>query len=270
MLHLVKKDNLEILQAKNFETLKWLQHGFTTRKGGISTKSFSSLNLGNTDDLLEYKNVLENRKILSKTIGFDVKNLTLAQQVHGNTVKIVTKEDIGKGSFSSESAILETDALVTNLPNVPIMLFYADCLPILIADFEKKVIGVVHAGWKGISKNILVETLKVFIKTFDSKKENLLIAMGICISKKNYEISLDVKKILESVNYSSKSFDVKDNKIFADLIEITKSQALNFGILEQNIAYTKEFCTYDNEDLFYSYRKSKNITGRHSAFIFIK
>jgi len=262
MLHLVKKDNLEILKAKSFESLKFLEHGFTTRKGGVSSDNYSSLNLGHTDDLLEYKNVLENRKILSKTIGFNLKNLTLAQQVHGNNVKIVRQEDVG-------TVILETDALVTNLRNLPLMLFYADCLPILIADLEKKVIAVVHAGWKGISKNILSETLNVCIKNFDCKKENLLIAMGVCISKKNFEISLDTKEILEKVNYSSKSFEIKDNKIFADIMQIAISQALNFGIAEKNISYTKDFCTYDNEDLFYSYRKNKKPTGRHSAFIFL-
>ncbi|MBC7474316.1 MAG: peptidoglycan editing factor PgeF [Candidatus Sericytochromatia bacterium] len=269
MLEFEKINNLDVLKSNKMKKLSWLQHGFTTRIGGISLGAFDSLNLyGN--DLEEFNNSLQNRRILAKELGFNHQNIVLAQQVHGKKVHVVKAEDIGRGALNHQQAIPSTDALVTNISGIPIMLLYADCFPILIADIKNKAVGVVHAGWKGTAQSIIIETLQTMIDEYNSKKENLIISFGIGISKKNFEIGEDAKNKLSLVSFSNDCFEIKENKIFADLIEINKSQALKFGIPEDNIDYNKELCTYDDNKWFYSYRKDNKITGRHGALIFIK
>lgn len=264
-----KIDNVELLKSEKLSNIEWLQHGFTTKKTGLSKGVYESLNLFSPEEE-EFKNVLENRKILSKVMNFNYENLTLARQVHGKNVFNITSNDIGRGSFDHAHAIAETDSLITNISNVPIMLLYADCLPIIIADKKNKAIGVVHAGWKGTAQAILDETIKAMFSYFNSQPENLFIAFGVGISKKNFQIGQEAFDLLSKVNYSDKSFEFIENKIYADLIEINTSQALNLEIPKENIDYNKELCTYDNEDLFYSYRRDNKITGRHSAVALIK
>lgn len=268
MLELKERNNLKLLKADNLEKLPWLEHAFTTRVGGVSSGNYHSLNLFGTEE--ESKKAFENRKILAGTLGFNVEKLVLGQQVHGNRVQIVTENDKGSGFLNHKEAIPEIDALVTNLPGIPLMLLFADCLPVLIADRKNKAAGVVHAGWKGTAQNILTETLETMCKQYRSKKEDFLIAIGIGIAKCCFEIGPDVKAKLSLVSYSEQAFETRNEKIYANLVEINKSQAENFGVPEENIAYNKDLCTFCNQDLFYSYRRDNKITGRHSAVIYLK
>ena len=268
MLNLEKIENLQLLKSSKLKELKWLNHAFTTKVGGCSKNVYASLNLYCHDET-EFNKALENRKLLAKAMCFDPLKMVFARQVHGKQVYLVNQDDIGKGSLNHNEAIAETDALITNLPETPLILLYADCLPILIADKKNKAIGVVHAGWKGTAQNILVETLKAMELHFNSQKENFIIAFGIGISKSNFEIGNDAKEKLSLVNFSDNSFEVRNEKIYADLIEINTSQALNFGVPKENIDYNKDLCSYENSELFYSYRRDNKITGRHGAIIFI-
>ena len=130
MLNIKEKNDLKLLKAANMENLLWLEHAFTTRIGGISSGHYHSLNLFGRDE--ESKNAIENRKKLADTLGFNPEKLVLGQQVHGKRVQVVT--------VNSPNPAPETDALVTNLPGIPLMLLYADCLPLLIADKKNKCI----------------------------------------------------------------------------------------------------------------------------------
>jgi YfiH family protein len=260
MLNIKEKNNLKLFKADNLESLKWLEHAFTTRIGGVSTGNYHSLNLFGREE--ESKNAYENRKKLADTLGFNPEKLVRGQQVHGKRVQVVTG--------NSPNPVPETDALVTNVPDIPLMLLYADCLPVLIADRKNKAVGVVHAGWKGTAQSILTETLAVMSENYNSRKEDFLIAIGAGIGKCCFEIGEEVKEKLSLVSFSDQAFEGRDGKIFADLAEINKSQALNFGVPEENIAYNDGLCTFCNQDLFYSYRRDKQVTGRHGAVIYIK
>lgn len=266
MIKINEKNGLKLLKSDLLSVIDGVNHTFTTRVGGISEGPYSSLNIYSSLET-EFEKSLQNRERLGITLGFNHKDLVLAQQVHGDNVFIVKEDDKGRGAISHTNAIPATDSLITNLSNIPIMLLYADCLPILISEKNGKCIGVIHAGWKSTEKEILPLTLKKMIDEFKAKKENLYIAIGIGISIKNFEIGQEVKDKLEKVSYSNSCFQIRDEKIYADLIEINKSQAVNFGIPIENIDYNKDLCTFENEDLFYSYRRDNKITGRHSAVI---
>jgi len=268
MLSITQKNNLTFLAAENLLRQDWLVHAFTTRPGGISRTQYSSLNLyGNHSE--EYQNCLENRKILGETLGFAPEKLVLAQQVHGNQVKTIGEKESGRGALSHQTAIPETDALITNIPGTPLLLLYADCLPILLADCKKKVVGVVHAGWKGTAKQILSETLKKFQAEYHSDFSDLQIAFGVGISDCCFEIGWETKAELEKVSYSEQAFGERNGKIYANLVEINKSQALKSGVPQENICLPAGFCSFCQEELFYSYRRDQQNTGRHGALIFI-
>lgn len=269
MIKIIEKDGLKILQSDLLLDIKGISHGFSTRVGGISEGSYRGLNIysSDPDEAIKAK---ENRKIFGNTLGFNSNDLVLAQQVHEANVYNVIESDRGRGAISAQDAIPKTDALITGEKELPIMLLYADCLPILIADKKSKCVGVIHAGWKSTEKEIIVETIKKMQNDFNVNKKDLIVAIGIGISFKNFEIGEEVKERLSKVAYSSKCFNNINGKLYADLIEINKNQSLNFDIPEENIDYNKDLCTFDNEDLFYSYRRDNKITGRHSAVILKK
>ncbi|MFN8577440.1 MAG: peptidoglycan editing factor PgeF [Candidatus Sericytochromatia bacterium] len=267
MLKFIEKNGLKLLQSELLLDIKGVNHAFSTKIGGISQGVYESLNIYSSQPE-ESINAKENRKILGDVLGFDSNSLVLAQQVHQANVHHVLKNDIGRGSQSPKDAISGTDSLITGEKDIPIMLLYADCLPILIADKNSKCVGVIHAGWKSTEKQILVETIKKMQSDFNINVKDLIIAIGIGISVKNFEIGQEVMDKLSRVSFSDKCFEERNNKIYADLIEINKSQALNFDVPEENIDYNKDLCTFENKDLFYSYRRDNKITGRHSAVIF--
>ena len=143
----IKQNNLISLAAENI----LVPHGFTTRMGGVSEGYLSSLNLGmhRGDDP---ENVAENYRRLAKAVGFDVKNLVLANQTHSDIVRVVTEADC-MGSLSHRD-YPECDGLVTNTPGVALMVFSADCTPILLHDPVTGAVGAVHAGWRGTASGI--------------------------------------------------------------------------------------------------------------------
>ncbi len=266
MIKINEKNGLKFLQSELISQVNNVTHAFTTRVGGVSQGSYSSLNIYSTlED--ESKNALKNRKKLGEVLNFNHQDLVLAKQVHGDNVYVVKEIDKGSGAINHLNAIPDTDAFITNVSNIPIMLLYADCLPLIISEKNGKCIGVIHAGWKSTEKEIVKLTIKKMVSEFGVKAEDLFIAIGIGISLKNFEIGQEVKDKLEKVSYTENCFQLRNGKIYADLIEINKSQAINCGIPKENIDYNKDLCSFENENLFYSYRRDNKITGRHSGVI---
>ena len=121
-------------------------HAISTRFNGHSKAPFDGLNLAlhvndNPDD------VIANRRLFCKGLNLDSHKMTTCNQVHGNKVACITEENIGSGAISFANSIDDTDALITNLKNVPLTLFFADCTPIMIYDPKNNAIGVAHGGW---------------------------------------------------------------------------------------------------------------------------
>lgn len=124
-------------------------HGFLCRTGGCSTLFPGGLNLSyNVGD--DRDHVLANRQKMAEALGFPLERAVACQQVHGTHVAVVTEKDAGKGIYSLEDAIPETDGMVTDCPQLPLLISFADCVPILLADPKRGAIGAVHAGWRGV------------------------------------------------------------------------------------------------------------------------
>ena len=119
-------------------------NAFTTRTGGISRTPFNNLNLSyNVGD--EENRVAENRKIILDALNIDYRTAVTAQQVHKEKISLVRKEDKGKGALKYSKGIAQTDAFITDIPGIPLIMCYADCVPVFILDPVKKIIALIHS-----------------------------------------------------------------------------------------------------------------------------
>lgn len=165
-----------------------LMHGVTRRFGGVSQKPFESFNLGlHVGDEIEH--VWENRRRLAKHLRVAPEMLTCAQQVHGTHISEVTKEQVGAGAFQMDTAIPDSDALITNLIGVPLLLLVADCVPVLVYDQRQHAMAVVHAGWRGTIGHIPVRTIKAMGDAYGTKPEDCHVYLGPSIQYESFEVS---------------------------------------------------------------------------------
>jgi polyphenol oxidase len=160
----------------------------TTRHGGVSTGSYSSLNLGDHvgDD---HEAVLENRRRLCAELG--VGRLTVADQQHRARVAVIDAALAGRGHggmADSASALPATDAMVTKLAGVPLTVMVADCAPVVVFDPERRTAGVAHCGRGGTVLGVLPKTIETMHGTFGSAPGDLLVGIGPAIGADSYEI----------------------------------------------------------------------------------
>jgi YfiH family protein len=227
----------------------------STRLGGISPEPYLSLNLGmSVKDNQE--NVLKNRELFFGKLGIDPSQVTRSHQVHGNNVLVVDEPVTTEGY----------DALITNKPRVFLVISIADCTPILIHDEKNNAVAAIHAGWRGTAGKIVSNTLTLMKKNYGTKGEDCKAFIGACISYKNFEVGDEVAENFET---HIKCFDEAKQKWFVDLKTANSLLLEEAGVLSKNIEVS-DFCTVENNDLFFSHRKEKGVTGRMMAVIGVK
>lgn len=254
-----QKDRLKIMRDSNFES-EQIVYGFTTRVGGVSEPPFASLNLGDhVGDDLGMVNI--NRELLTREILGGNSPLTYANQVHDKEI-FVLKDKKDRGFLG------DYDGIITNLSNVPIITFYADCIPLIFKDEKKKVIGVVHAGWKGTYLEIGTECLSKMMEEFKSEVSDIevLIGPGICL--KHYEVNEELYlKFKEKFSFYEKFSEIVDGHFYLDLKKCNELILKSQGI---ELVYNQDLCTSCKNDLFFSYRAENGKTGRFGAFAMLK
>ena len=250
-----------MINSKKLLKFKNIKHGFFNRAGGVSKGIYKSLNcgLGSNDNI---NNIRKNIDRVCKIIGCNKNNLILMSQIHSNIVHKVTKIPNKK---------LKGDSLVTNRKGIALGILTADCAPILIYDPVNNLIGAVHAGWRGAYKKIVSNTLKKF-KFKGSNFKDLIVVIGPCISKKNYEVKRGFfNKFITNEQSNKKFFNYKNNKMYFSLSDYIKQNFLNLGV--KNVEIIKKD-TYKTSDNFFSARKSLknklNDYGRNISVIMIK
>ena len=129
-----------------------------------------------------------NRRQFAAALGVDAARFTTCAQVHGSKVVCVTEGLIGSGAVDFADTIADTDALITDLPNVPLLLFYADCVPVLLADTETGAVGLAHAGWRGSVGEIALKTVQMMCRHYGCNPEKMLAAIGPSIGSCCYEV----------------------------------------------------------------------------------
>jgi YfiH family protein len=221
------------------------------RHGGVSEKNFFSLNV--SDRIGDhFDNVKMNRELIRKSLNEP--KLVFANQIHSDIVKEVTKDN--------SDTIFDCDALVTKEKGLALVLNHADCQIALLFDPEYEVIAAVHAGWKGLFKNIYQKTIDFMKDNFNSRKENIIACISPSLCLKHAEFRNYKKEVPKNLwTYQKESFHF-------DLWQIAIDQFKDAGLQEKNIELAKE-CTYCNENDYFSFRRDKD-TGRNATVICLK
>ena len=252
---------VEFMTAPNIGTI----HGFTTRYGGASAGIYESMNLGQSigDD---NDNVKENFARLRSALGLPLNCFVCTKQVHGKQVSIVTQAGGTEPPTPPES---ETDALITNVPGVALVIFVADCVPILLFDDELAVVAAVHAGWRGTALNISGTAVSKMAETYGCSPGNIKAAIGPSISQCCYETDIDVADAMRSVLGSDAELCIKPagEKYMIDLKEANRLLLLKAGVT--NISISDE-CTSCSSQKYWSHRKTKGQRGSQGAVIALK
>lgn len=240
------------------------------------------LKAGEREDLIE--EVEDNKRLVCDRLNIPSENLVIPVQTHSDNVEIVTlqrrQDEWRRGGVeekihsSTHLCILpsfeNTDALVTNQRGVALALNFADCVPLLFYDPVKKVVAGAHAGWRGTVAKIGPKTVEKMVENFKSNPADIIALIGPAIGKCCFEVQEDVKeKILSSIDrikYLETSSQVCTNNNI-DLKLVNKEQLLAIGIKKIDVC---EYCTSCQNELFFSYRKEKGKTARHSAVIMIR
>lgn len=254
------------LQISPGLTVAGVAHGFTTRLGGVSEGIYASLNLGtNRGDRPE--RVRENYRRVCAALGVDMRRLVFSSQVHGDCVRCVTSGDEGKGL--DRQVDYDADALVTDVPGITLTVFGSDCLTILLCDPVRRVIGAVHAGWRGTALGIVERTVEKMTGLYGCQPDHLVAAIGPGISKCCFETGEDVPNAMTAALGAAAlpyiSTDEK-GKFKVDLKGLNALRLERCGVLTTNIDVSLD-CTLCRPEKYWSHRYTKGERGSQAALI---
>lgn len=247
---------------------KVLRHAVSTRTGGVSRKAHGSLNISHKvkDDS---SRVEENRTLLSRAVGMDLRRVVYVDQVHGDTVL-----KLDAANRPPEGASLgEGDGIITDEKGIPLMLLVADCLPVLFYDPTHQAIGLAHAGWRGTMSHIAAKTLLAMGEAYGTRPEEVRAVLGPCIGACCYEVGTDVyREFAEVFPWAEEIFQKNSPGHWKlDLAQANARQLVEIGLKEENLIRSG-LCTIRHNHLFYSHRAEASEfepTGRFGAFMML-
>ncbi len=264
--NIMEKNNLQVITIND-----WLQQGviagFSTRGGGVSENCFASLNMGlHVGDNPEQ--VITNREKYLRLFNLDLHDAVCCQQIHGTRVVRAGAGDRGKGAYSTHDWLAGCDAMITNTPQVLLMTFYADCIPVFFFDPSHRAVGLAHSGWKGTMGRIVVNSLDAMTREFGTLPECVQVLIGPGIAKCCFEIQSDLAQRVKKefpefndiINYSPGGIPTWD------LHETNRQLLIGSGVSAENITVAN-LCTSCREEWFYSYRRDRGQTGRMAALM---
>ncbi|MDC9700960.1 MAG: peptidoglycan editing factor PgeF [Alphaproteobacteria bacterium] len=221
-----------------------ISYAFFGRQGGVSCGIYATLNIAH-DTKDDPHSVKQNRSIIATALGVASDCLLTPFQVHGKEVVIV-KEIWPNGAQP------KADALVTKKTDIAIGIATADCVPVLFADPEERIIGAAHVGWRGAHANIIDATIGQ-MERLGSRKSNIIAYIGPSISQENYEVGQDVHEaFMQSNQVSNQYFMKKGDKYLFDIAGYVHF-CLKRAEIDKISIY--KMCTYANEDHLFSYRR---------------
>ena len=239
------------------------KHVFSTRLGGVSSGDLESLNLsvrrGDTPE-----NVRENFRRLSAAAGMDLSRMVYARQVHGTQVRIALPEEL---QLSEQEPRFECDGFVTNEPGVPVAVFMADCLPVLLQDPVHRVVGAVHCGWRSSVGDILAQALRQMTALGASVSE-IRAAIGPGIGLDHFEVGPEVIEAAERlIGDASPSVRIGESgRPMLDLKGVNAARLRQLGVPAEQICVS-DLCTMCMPDVFWSHRATNGRRGVQAAVI---
>lgn len=250
------------------EETKLVRHGFSTRMGGVSTGVYESMNFA----FLKGDNrscVMENYRRMAKALCVETERMVLSWQTHTTNIRKVTEDDRGKGIFR-ERDYRDIDGLITDVPDLVLVTFYADCVPLYFLDPVNGAIGLSHSGWRGTAAHMGKKTVEAMSLEFGSKPKDIIACIGPSICRECYEVGEEVALAF------SHSFDEKyrdeilkggaPGKYQLDLWRANEIVLWEAGIEPGHVSVT-DICTHCNPDSLFSHRTMGSERGNLAAFL---
>ena len=229
--------------SKKLKKFREIKHCFFTRKGGFSKGFYKSLNCGRGS--MDFKNnINRNLRYVSKKMDVKPHNLILMYQTHSNKVLEITKKNLKKKIVS--------DAMVTKINKIALGVVTADCVPILIYDSKRRIVGCIHAGWKGAFLGIIKNTITKIRKL--EPNNDIYGSVGPCIGKKNYEVDLKFfQKFVNKSHKNKKYFSNKNkNKKLFNLRKFVADKLLELKVKIDHVNRD----TFKETNNFFSFRRT--------------
>ena len=249
------KNGVKYYTVSLFENTGLVKTGFSTRLGGVSKGIFESLNFSFiTGDKRE--NVLENYRRYCNALGIDINKMVITRQVHKDNIHIANKKDFG-AMINRQCELIKADAIVTDKKGVTLVKFSADCPVVYLLDTKRKVVALVHSGWRSTALNIVGKTIIKMIDEFNCAAKNIISAIGPSIEKCCFEVGDEVADIFYE-KYGESVIDRNYKKPHVSLKDVLTMQLHDAGINE--IAYSN-ICSGCRCEEFHSYRIKKGECG---------
>ena len=271
-IRLREKAGVVWLSFPALEKTGLVKHGFSTRHGGVSKGCYSSMNLSFSrgDD---EQAVAENYRRMAGALGVATESMVLTWQTHTTHVRRVTENDRGKG-ITAERDYRDVDGLITDVPEITLVTFYADCVPLYFVDPKRKAIGLSHSGWRGTVKRMGAVTLREMEKAFGTFPEDVIACIGPSICQGCFEVGEEV------IDEVKKAFGPKESeclyrvgkqpgKYHLDLWKANEKILEDAGVNPSNI-HTAGICTMCNPQHLYSHRAMGSSRGNLAAFLALK
>ncbi|MCI8784806.1 peptidoglycan editing factor PgeF [Lachnospiraceae bacterium 48-21] len=242
-----------------------VRHGFSTRLGGVSKGHCATMNISTTRGD-EPEAIEENRRRIAAAIGVEPTDFTYTHQTHTTNVAVVEEKDRG-GKF------LDTDGMVTDVPGICLVTFYADCVPLFFVDPVHRAIGLSHSGWRGTVGRMGKVTLELMQEQYGTDPAQVFAAIGPSICQECYEVSGDVigefQEAFDESLWQELFYEKTDGKYQLDLWRANQIVLTEAGVRREQIAVTN-VCTHCNPDILFSHRSTGTVRGNLSAFLALR
>ena len=258
---LVDKGGLKVICAPLLSQFDNLAHAFTTRTGGQSQPPLQWFNLGrHWPDEQSREDALINRRRLCQALGLAdwTERLTVPGQKHTTNIHVIDPHQT-----TGNQLLMDRDGAATDATGYPILLHFADCVPVIIFDPKRAALCVVHAGWKGTAGGISRLAVQLLCDKFNCRTENICAAIGPAIGSCCYPTGDDVaQQLCSSVEHGESLIAKGDGQPRPDLKAVNAMQLLESGVEQIDVS---SWCTACRPDIFYSHRQAKGQTGRQGA-----
>lgn len=268
----VSKSSVPVLESRMLSELKGFRHGFSTRIGGVSQDIYAEMNVGLKlgDDR---DSVLKNYGLLGEAIGIDCSRISAPNQVHDTVIIRAFEEDAGVG-IVKPGRTEGIDGQITDVKNLPLIVYGADCVPMIFADPVRGAVGTAHGGWKGTVNGIAQKTVEAMTKEFGSDPKDIRAAIGPSAGMCCYEVDLVVaERFLEVFGDNGEVVRPRtepdsEGKYMINLWEANRILLLKAGLIREHISVLG-VCTICNSDMFHSHRASGGRRGLNCGIVMI-
>ena len=268
----VERGGVPYLSFKALEDTGMVINGFSTRLGGASKGRFATMNFSYSrkDDPAD---VLENFTRMADALGVERDRMVVSYQTHTTNVRRVTREDEGKGVIR-ERDYRDVDGLITDVPRITLVTFYADCVPLYLVDPVHHAIGLSHSGWRGTVRRMGQVTMDAMKEAFGTRPEDVTACIGPSICRDCFEVGEEVAEafadafdpIYRNALYRANG---KPGKYQLDLWKANEIIFQEAGVPKEQI-HTTNICTMCNSDYLFSHRRVGEERGNLAAFLSIR